>query len=134
VIAYLDSSVFLRVVLGQPDQLREWKDVREAVASAVAEVECLRGQFGPASDHLQAAMQVASRHGLTPAHQQARWHTGHREGHQRGEPEVAERHCSWKRSLYNRPFHAPPPVAVGLRTVVERLRCGSTRLDRRRRD
>ena len=41
-IAYLDSSIFLRVVLGQPDQLREWKDVREAVASAVAEVECLR--------------------------------------------------------------------------------------------
>ena len=41
-IAYLDSSVVLRVVLGQPDQLREWKDVREPVTSAVAEVECLR--------------------------------------------------------------------------------------------
>ncbi len=41
-IAYLDSSVFLRIVLGQPDRLREWKDVREGVASAIAEVECLR--------------------------------------------------------------------------------------------
>lgn len=41
-IAYLDSSVLLRVVLGQPDSLKEWPDVREGIASALAEVECLR--------------------------------------------------------------------------------------------
>jgi predicted nucleic acid-binding protein len=42
VIAYLDSSVILRVVLGQPDRLGEWSDVVEGVTSALAEVECLR--------------------------------------------------------------------------------------------
>jgi predicted nucleic acid-binding protein len=42
VIAYLDSSVLLRVVLGQRGQLKEWKKVRQAVASALIEVECLR--------------------------------------------------------------------------------------------
>jgi predicted nucleic acid-binding protein len=41
-IAYLDSSVVLRVVLGQRNRLREWKRVREGVASALVEVECLR--------------------------------------------------------------------------------------------
>ena len=41
-IAYLDSSVLLRVVLGQRDRLKEWKQVREGVASAIVEVECLR--------------------------------------------------------------------------------------------
>jgi len=42
VIAYLDSSVLLRVVLGQRGRLREWASIKEGVASAVAEVECLR--------------------------------------------------------------------------------------------
>jgi predicted nucleic acid-binding protein len=42
VIAYLDSSVVLRVVLGQRDRLKEWRQVREGVASALVEVECLR--------------------------------------------------------------------------------------------
>ncbi len=41
-IAYLDSSVLLRVVLGQRDRLKEWKRIREGVASALVEVECLR--------------------------------------------------------------------------------------------
>ena len=41
-IAYLDSSVLLRVVLGQPGRLREWKSIQEGVVSAIAEVECLR--------------------------------------------------------------------------------------------
>ena len=40
--AYLDSSVLLRLVLGQRDRLKEWKSVRQGVASALAEVECLR--------------------------------------------------------------------------------------------
>jgi predicted nucleic acid-binding protein len=40
--AYLDSSVLLRLVLGQPGSLKEWKAVRRGVASALVEVECLR--------------------------------------------------------------------------------------------
>jgi predicted nucleic acid-binding protein len=42
VIAYVDSSVVLRLVLGQPGRLNEWSSVDAAVASAVVEVECLR--------------------------------------------------------------------------------------------
>ena len=41
-IAYLDSSVLLRVILRQRGRLREWGSVKEGIASAVAEVECLR--------------------------------------------------------------------------------------------
>lgn len=41
-IAYLESSVLLRLVLGQPGALAEWKRVRQGVASALVEVECLR--------------------------------------------------------------------------------------------
>jgi predicted nucleic acid-binding protein len=42
VIAYLDSLVVLRVVLGQRGSLREWKAVETGVASALLEVECVR--------------------------------------------------------------------------------------------
>jgi len=42
VIAYLDSSVILRLVLKEPDPLREWPDVHRGVTSALAEVEVLR--------------------------------------------------------------------------------------------
>jgi hypothetical protein len=42
VIAYVDSSVRLRVVLFQPDQLPEWPTTEQAVTSARTEVECLR--------------------------------------------------------------------------------------------
>ena len=41
-IAYLDASVILRVVLGQPGALGEWKSIVTGVSSALAEVECLR--------------------------------------------------------------------------------------------
>ncbi len=41
-IAYLDSSALLRIVLGQRDKLKEWKSIRLGVASALIEVECLR--------------------------------------------------------------------------------------------
>lgn len=41
-IAYLDSSVFLRVVLGQPGRLNEWEKIETGVTSALTEVECLR--------------------------------------------------------------------------------------------
>jgi predicted nucleic acid-binding protein len=42
VIAYLDSSVILRVVLGQPGRLAEWEGIERPVSSVLAEVECLR--------------------------------------------------------------------------------------------
>jgi predicted nucleic acid-binding protein len=42
VIAYLDASVVLRLVLGEPHHLKEWKRVASGVASALTEVECLR--------------------------------------------------------------------------------------------
>jgi predicted nucleic acid-binding protein len=41
-IAYLDSSVLLRLILGQPGRLKEWRRVEAGVASALVEVECLR--------------------------------------------------------------------------------------------
>jgi predicted nucleic acid-binding protein len=42
VIAYIESSVVLRLVLGQPDTLAEWRALDGGVASALVEVECLR--------------------------------------------------------------------------------------------
>lgn len=41
-IAYLDSSVVLRMVLGQPGPLAEWSAITRGVTSALLEVECLR--------------------------------------------------------------------------------------------
>lgn len=41
-IAYLDSSVLLRIVLGQPNPLEEWDDITSGVASNLVRVECLR--------------------------------------------------------------------------------------------
>lgn len=41
-IAYIDSSVVLRIVLGQPGRLTEWRHVIQGVASGLLEVECLR--------------------------------------------------------------------------------------------
>ncbi len=40
--AYLDSSVVLRVVLGEPGRLKEWSRITDAVTSEIARVECLR--------------------------------------------------------------------------------------------
>lgn len=41
-IAYVDSSVILRLVLSEPGPLREWPEVHHGVTSALAEVEVLR--------------------------------------------------------------------------------------------
>ena len=41
-IAYVDSSVLLRIVLGQPNQLAEWSSIRMGISSTLLEVECLR--------------------------------------------------------------------------------------------
>ena len=41
-IAYLDSSALLRVLVGQRNALKEWGRVTQGIASALVEVECLR--------------------------------------------------------------------------------------------
>lgn len=41
-IAYVDSSVLLRLALGRPDALAEWPRIDTGISSAIAEVECLR--------------------------------------------------------------------------------------------
>jgi predicted nucleic acid-binding protein len=41
-IAYVDSSVLLRVALGQPNALREWRDIERGVSSALVTTESLR--------------------------------------------------------------------------------------------
>ena len=41
-IAYLDSSTILRIVLGHANALKEWRSITQGVASALVEVECLR--------------------------------------------------------------------------------------------
>jgi predicted nucleic acid-binding protein len=42
VIAYVDSSVLLRLAFGEPGRLKEWPEIRHGVTSALAEVETLR--------------------------------------------------------------------------------------------
>lgn len=39
---YVDSSVVLRIVLGEPKPLREWSRITEALSSELVRVECLR--------------------------------------------------------------------------------------------
>ena len=41
-IAYIDSSVLLRVLFGQSNALKEWKRIERGISSALIEVECLR--------------------------------------------------------------------------------------------
>lgn len=40
--AYLDSSVVLRLVLGEPGRFAGWRDCERTVCSDLVEVECLR--------------------------------------------------------------------------------------------
>jgi predicted nucleic acid-binding protein len=60
VIAYVDSSVLLRVVLGQRNALKEWRQLARGVASALVEVECLRtlDRLGLAEGHPDEAIAV----------------------------------------------------------------------------
>jgi predicted nucleic acid-binding protein len=41
-IAYVDSSVLLRVALGQPNALPEWRDIERGISSALLMTESLR--------------------------------------------------------------------------------------------
>jgi predicted nucleic acid-binding protein len=63
-IVYLDASVALRLVLGEPNRLAEWRRVESAVASALTEVECLRtldrlSRLGSLSEDDVAARRLA---------------------------------------------------------------------------
>jgi predicted nucleic acid-binding protein len=40
--AYIDSSVLLRVVLGEPDSLASWGQIDQAVSSELIRLECLQ--------------------------------------------------------------------------------------------
>jgi predicted nucleic acid-binding protein len=40
--AYIDSSVLLRAILGEPDRLRSWDRIDVAVSSELLRLECLR--------------------------------------------------------------------------------------------
>ena len=39
---YVDSSVLLRIILGEPDRLRIWPTITNAVSSELIRLECLR--------------------------------------------------------------------------------------------
>lgn len=41
-IAYIDSSVLLRLILGQRNKLKQWKSIEAGIASSLVELECLR--------------------------------------------------------------------------------------------
>lgn len=40
--AYVDASVVLRLVLGEPDPIDSWRDVERAMSSELVRLECLR--------------------------------------------------------------------------------------------
>jgi predicted nucleic acid-binding protein len=42
VIAYVDSSVLLRFVLGESGRLKEWSEIRKPISSELIRLECLR--------------------------------------------------------------------------------------------
>ncbi len=63
-IAYVDSSVLLRVALSQADRLPEWASIQKAVTSALTEVECLRTLDRRLRLGLLDAEELADRRGL----------------------------------------------------------------------
>lgn len=63
-IAYVDSSVLLRVVLGQPDRLAEWEQIKRGVTSALTRVECLRTLDRQRVVEMLGQAQYAERRGL----------------------------------------------------------------------
>lgn len=63
-IAYLDASVVLRLVLNERDRIKEWAKLTGAVASALTEVECLRTLDRLARSGALESAEVASRREL----------------------------------------------------------------------
>lgn len=41
-IAYIDASVVLRIILREPAPLAEWQDLHEGISSALIAIECAR--------------------------------------------------------------------------------------------
>jgi len=64
VIAYVDSSVILRVALGQPDRLARWEEIELAVTSGLTEVECLRTLDRRCQQGLLGGDELPERRGL----------------------------------------------------------------------
>jgi predicted nucleic acid-binding protein len=64
VIWYVDSSVLLRVVLGQPERLPEWETIDRGITSALTEVECLRTLDRHRLRSLLTDEQIADRRGV----------------------------------------------------------------------
>jgi predicted nucleic acid-binding protein len=60
---YVDSSVALRIVLGQPNPLRQWSDFAEYIASALLRVECFRAIDRLRFAHRRAEEQAIQRLG-----------------------------------------------------------------------
>jgi predicted nucleic acid-binding protein len=58
---YVDSSVLLRVVLGEPGRLRIWSKITGVVASELVTVECLR-TIDRARIHLRLADEEVADH------------------------------------------------------------------------
>lgn len=59
--AYVDASVILRVVLGEPGRLPTWPRIEQAVSSELVRVECLR-TIDRARVRLGLADQAVARH------------------------------------------------------------------------
>lgn len=64
-IVYVDTSVLLRIVLGQPDRLPEWSSITLVVTSALTEVESLRTLDRRRRQGLLDDQELADRRGLT---------------------------------------------------------------------
>jgi predicted nucleic acid-binding protein len=64
VIAYIDSSVLLRVVLAQPNRLVAWSSIKVGVTSRLTEVECLRTLDRHFQRGMLSAEDLAERRGL----------------------------------------------------------------------
>lgn len=60
-IAYIDSSVILRIVLNEQLQLAEWSSIVTGITASLAEVECLRTIDRLSVVRLQTPSQAAER-------------------------------------------------------------------------
>jgi predicted nucleic acid-binding protein len=61
--AYVDTSVLLRLVLGEQGRLGEWSALRSVTTSALTEVECLRSLDRLALRGALAPVDLATRRG-----------------------------------------------------------------------
>lgn len=64
-VAYIDTSVLLRIVLGQPERLVEWPTIESGVTSQLTRVECLRTLDRIALTERLSPSDVAARRKLT---------------------------------------------------------------------